>query len=116
MHHNFNSFSEFSDIFEPEEEEAPITERTFALAPVAHLIIVDKCEPLFYSADWAVIAMVGDVEIDRSNKSSFAHSDLFVKCWARRVIRHNKAKLRSMGVDVTASYVQWEGCIDDLDD
>lgn len=96
-----------------DEEPAP---ETLPMAGSAHLVIEDKCEALFISAEWTIKATVGKHEIAKSTSSSKAHTVPFIKRWARQVIRTNKARLRRLGVDVEAVYVQWGGILEDLDD
>jgi len=113
MHPNFSGFGEID--FDPisfSDEEEPITQ---PMIGSAHLVVEDKCMPLFITAEWAIIAKVGEFELGRSSSIPKAHTDPFIKRWTRQLIRSNKARLRRLGVDVEATYLQWGGILDDLE-
>ncbi len=82
----------------------------------AKLDVEDKCAPLFLTAEWTIIATVGPHELGRSTTIQKSHSPAFVKRWTRQLIRMNKARLKRLGVDVSATYQQWGGRLEDLDD
>lgn len=86
----------------------------------AKLTIEDKCEALFISAEWTLVATVngtkGRIELARSTSIKKSHTDPFIKRWTRQVIRANKARLWRLGVDVSAVYLQWGGLLEDLED
>lgn len=81
----------------------------------ACLVIEDKCEALFISAEWTLRATVGKFELAKSSTINKPHTGPFIKRWARQVIRSHKARLRRLGVDVEATYLQWGGILEDLD-
>lgn len=95
------------------DEEAP---ETIPTAGSANLIIEDKCEALFFSAEWTVVARVNGKELARSMAQDHTHTVPFVQRWARQMIRTNKARLRRLGVDVEATYIKWGGILEDLSD
>ena len=107
----FNGFGDldFSGFDEPAPETLP-------MAGTAHLKIEDKCEALFLTAEWTLIATVGTHEMARSTTIQKAHSEAYKKRWTRQVIRQNKARMRRLGVDVEQTYVDWGGALEDLDD
>lgn len=80
--------------------------------------VEDKITPLFISATWVLTATVkdnnGEIVIHKSSDSPTAHTQSFIKRWARQVIRSNKDQLRKMGVDVEKAYQEWDGEVDDL--
>jgi len=96
-----------------DEEPAP---ETLPTPGSAHLVIEDKCEALFFSAEWTLRATVGKHELAASTPRSSTHTGPFIKRWARQMIRSNKARLRRLGVDVEATYLSWGGVLEDLDD
>ena len=95
-------------------DDGDTLETPVAIPAHAKLVIEDKYQPLFLTADWTLVATVGDVEVGRSSPSPHAHSDAFIKRWARQLIRSNKDRLRQLGVDVSAAYLSWGGALDDL--
>ena len=86
----------------------------------AKLEIEDKMDALFTSAEWTLVARVRDNKgvtiIEQSTVSKQAHSAPFTKRWARQAIRSNQRRLRKMGVDVDAVYLQWGGRLEDLEE
>ena len=91
---------------------------TIATPPVlgsAKLVIIDKCEPLFYSATWSIVATVGTLEIGKSTPKDHHHDQHVMKLWARRLIKANKEHLKALGVDTDKTYVEWGGDINDFD-
>jgi len=102
---DFSGFIESDD--EPETAPCPGS---------AHLVVIDKCEALFISATWAIVATVGKHELGRSTSIDKSHSDAFIKRWTRQLIRSNKVRLKRLGVDVPATYLSWGGVLDDLED
>jgi len=100
----------FSD---DDDESPPSTKRT---PGSAELVVIDKCDALFISAEWTLIASVGTQEIARSSPIPRSHSNAFMKQWTRYVIRTHKVELRRLGVDVEKTYVKWGGIIQDLND
>jgi len=82
----------------------------------AHLVIEDKCDALFFSAEWSILATVGKHVLAKSTPRGSTHMGPFIKRWTRQVIRSNKARLRRLGVDVEATYLSWGGVLEDLDD
>jgi len=113
----FGSFEELELDDLIDEDPPPSTKR---MPGSATLEIEDKTIALFLSATWQLTATVkdsnGKVIIAQSTESSSAHSQSFMKRWARQVIRSNQKKLRKMGVDVDAVYPQWGGILDDLEE
>lgn len=118
MSNTFNGFGDLdfsgigcldADVEEPAPDTVP-------LPGSAHLVVEDKYMPLFTSAEWVIIATVGEHEIGRSTAKGCAHTDPFVKRWTRQLIRSNRARLRRLGVDVEKTYLQWGGILEDLDD
>ena len=110
-----NMFNGFGDLdFNGFDEEPP--PETFPMPGTAHLKVEDKYQPLFTTAEWTIIATVGHHEIGRSSTIPRAHTEPFIKRWTRQLIRTHKARLRRLGVDVEATYVQWGGLLDDLED
>jgi hypothetical protein len=87
---------------------------TVPLPGTAHLVVEDKCEALFITAEWTVVATVGAHELGRSTTIKKSHTQPYIKRWARQLIRQNKVRLRRLGVDVDATYLQWGGLLDDL--
>lgn len=81
----------------------------------ALLVVEDRCEPLFTSATWTIIATVGSMEISRSTQASKAHSPAFIKRWARQLIRSRMTQLRQLGVDVEQTYLGLGGLLEDLE-
>lgn len=107
----FNGFGDF-DFTGTEFDDEPIIP-----APVpgsARLVIEDRCEALFTSAEWQLCATVNGQVIDTSNKSSKSHDQVFTKRWARLLIRQNQDRLYLLGVDVEKTYLEWEGDLDEL--
>ena len=104
---DFSGFGQVGE--EPEPETVPVPGS-------AHLVVEDKCEALFVTADWTIVAKVGEHELGRSSTIKQAHTRPFIKRWVRHLIRQNKARLRRLGVDVPATYTQWGGVLADLDD
>jgi hypothetical protein len=100
-----------------DEDPPPTTRR----APGSStLVIEDKMAALFTSAEWTLVATVrdskGDKELVRSSTITQAHTQPFIKRWARQVIRANKVQLRRLGVNVETVYLGWGGLLEDLDD
>lgn len=110
-----NMFSGFGDLdFSGlEDQEAP---ETLPTAGTAHLKVEDKHEVLFFTADWTLVATVGQHEFGRSTASRSAHTDAYKRCWVRQLIRENKARMRRLGVDVERTYLDWGGFLSDLED
>lgn len=115
---NSNGFGDFdfsgvgcldADLDEPPPETLP-------MAGTAHLVVEDKYEPLFTSAEWTIIATVGQHEIGRSSSKTQPHTEPFIKRWTRQLIRNNKERMRRLGVDIEKTYVEWGGILVDLDD
>lgn len=98
--------------FDWDEEPPP---ETLPLAGSANLVILDKYTPLFYTAEWTIVASVGDYQITTSSTTQKPHSSTYIKMWTRQMIRNNKMRLRRLGVDVEKEYVNWGGILDDLD-
>jgi hypothetical protein len=98
-----------------EDEEPPSTRRTPGSAT---LVIEDQMLALFTSAEWTLVGSVrdrsGEIVVQTSTTASQAHTQPFIKRWARQLIRSNSDRLRRMGVDVDSVYVQWGGILDDL--
>jgi hypothetical protein len=98
-----------------DEDPPPSTRRT---PGSADLEVEDKCEALFISATWTLVAVVkdggGKVVIEQSTPSSKGHTEAFTKRWVRQLIRVNEERLRRMGVDVEKTYQTWGGVLDDL--
>lgn len=109
----FNGFGELDfsglDLDEPPPETLP-------MAGTAHLKVEDKCEALFITAEWTLIATVGTHEMGRSTTIPKSHSEAFMKRWTRQLIRQNKARMRRLGVDVEKTYLDWGGLLEDLED
>lgn len=114
MSNMFSGFGELDFSGMGLDEEPP--PETLPMAGSAHLVVEDKYEPLFTTAEWTVIATVGQHELARSTPRAQAHGEAFVKRWTRQFIRSNKARLRRLGVDVEKTYVDWGGILEDLDD
>lgn len=113
MHSEFEGFDDV-DLAVSVEEEAP---ETIPIVGSAHLRVDDVCEALFFSAEWSIVAKVGQHELGRSTPSSTPHSVAFIKRWARQLVRANKARLQRLGVDVARTYVDdWGGIAEDLVD
>lgn len=108
---DFSSFGHMGCLDSSDEE--PITA---PMPGTANLVVEDKCIPLFITAEWTIIAKVGQHELGRSTTSVKAHTGPFVERWTRQLIRQNKARLVRLGVDVEATYVQHGGLLKDLDD
>lgn len=108
----FSGFGEL-DLDFSGEEPAP---ETLPMAGTAHLKVEDKCEALFLTAEWTLIATVGTHELGRSSTIQKSHSEAFKKRWTRQLIRQNKARMRRLGVDVEKTYLDWGGILEDLDD
>jgi hypothetical protein len=81
---------------------------------IRKLVIKDKYEPLFTSATWTIVATVDGDEFAKSSQKDKAHTDPFIKRWARQLIRSKYEKLRQLGVDAEDEYVKWGGDLDDL--
>lgn len=113
MSNAFNGFGDLDFSGWGEEEPAP---ETLPMPGTAHLKVEDKCDALFITAEWTLIATVGRHEMGRSTTISKPHSDAFIKRWTRQLIRTNKARMRRLGVDVEATYLQWGGILQDLED
>ncbi len=100
-----------------DEDPPPSTQRTPGSST---LVIEDKMDALFTSAEWTLIATVkqtnGDVIITKSTTVPKAHTLPFTKRWARQVIRSNKKRLRRMGVDVDSVYLKWGDILEDLEE
>lgn len=94
------------------EEEEP---ETLPTVGSAKLVIEDKCEALFFTAEWTIQATVGKHIIAQSSTRTSAHSEAFIRRWTRQVIRLNSARLRRLGVDVDTTYVYWGGILSELD-
>lgn len=107
----YNGFSELD--LELCDENAPETLPTIGSAT---LTIVDRCDALFYTAEWTVTATVGEKELAKSKPTDKSHSEAYIKRWTRQMIRLNKVRLRRLGVDVEKTYVEWGGILEDLDD
>ena len=103
---------DFSGYIESDDDEP----ETVPSPGSAHLVVIDKCEALFISATWAIVATVGKHELGRSTSIDKTHSDAFIKRWTRQLIRSNKVRLKRLGVDVPATYLSWGGVLDDLED
>lgn len=101
----------FSELDVEEEEAAP---DTVPIPGSSKLVIEDACIQLFISAEWTLTGTVNDVELGRSSTIKQPHTVAFTKRWARQLIRQNKERLRRLGVDVPATYVQWGGILADL--
>jgi hypothetical protein len=97
------------------DDEEPVPE-TLPTPGSAKLVIEDKCEALFFSAEWTIRATVGKHELAASTPRDKTHTGPFIKRWTRQMIRSNKARLRRLGVDVEATYLFWGGVLEDLDD
>jgi hypothetical protein len=114
MHTQFGEL-DLDDLID--EDPPPSTKR---MPGSATFDVEDKMTALFVSATWQLIATVkdkqGDTIIAQSTEMPKAHSDAFMKRWARQVIRSNQKKLRKMGVDVEATYLRWGGILDDLEE
>lgn len=112
MHSEFEGFDDI-DLAVP-VEEAP---DTIPIVGSSHLKVTDTCSALFFSAEWSIVATVGQHEIGRSAPAPAAHTDAYVKRWARQLIRANNARLRRLGVDVDRTYVDdWDGLAEDLEE
>jgi len=112
MHSGFNGY--FGGMLGAEsDEEEPITA---PLPGTANLKVEDRCQALFITAEWVIVARVGETELARSTHRSIPHSKAYVAQWTRQFIRQNKERLRRLGVDVPRTYVQQGGLLSDLDD
>lgn len=87
---------------------------TWPPAGSANMIIEDRCEPLFITATWSVIATVGDLVISRSKSIDKAHTVPFIRRWSRQLIRTRYELLRRLGVDAESEYVRLGGDLQDL--
>ena len=96
--------------FNTDENDRP----TWPPPGTASLVVEDKYEPLFTSATWTVQARVGAEIISQSTEARKAHSDAFLKRWARQMIRTKYERLRQLGVDADGEYVKWGGLLEDL--
>lgn len=94
--------------------KVPEDKPTWPSPGTANLDIVDQYEPLFTSATWTVVAKVNGKVIISSSPSDKAHSQAFIKQWARVTIKNEYSELRRLGVDADAEYVKYGGNIDDL--
>jgi hypothetical protein len=118
MHSGFGELDlDLGNLSCDDDDEAPATIPT---PGSAQLKIEDKEEALFTSCEWTVVATViapsNKLELGRSTTIKKAHTAPYVKRWARQLIRQNKARLVRLGVDVPATYLQWGGILEDLDD
>lgn len=87
---------------------------TWPPAGSADLVIEDKCEPLFISCTWSLIATVGDRVIGQSKSIDKAHTVPFIRRWSRQLIRTRYELLRQLGVDAEGEYVKLGGDLEDL--
>ena len=106
--HASNPFSEFCEEY---EDDRP----TWPSPGSSKLIVIDKCEALFFSAVWTIIASVNGKTIAMSSESVKPHSDPFIRQWSRQMIRKNYSQLRAIGVDAEDEYVKLGGDLADLE-
>lgn len=78
------------------------------------LVVEDRCDALFFTATWTVVAKVDDEIVSQSSEANHAHSQSFIKRWARQAIRSNYVHLRQLGVDADKDYVSFGGKAQDL--
>lgn len=78
------------------------------------LKIEDKCEALFISATWKVVATVNGKVFSETWESAKPHDQSFIKNWSLQLLKDNYEKLRSLGVDVEGHYKKLGGNVDDL--
>lgn len=99
-----------------DEDPPPSTKR---LSGSAELVIIDRCDALFISATWTLVASTKDERgmhvIQQTEPSDVAHSASFIRRWSRSLVRMKLAELRRAGVDVEKTYVSLGGDLSDLD-
>lgn len=107
-------YSDMGDCLDWDDVEAlPPTEKSPVVE--AKLVIVDKYEPMFFTATWTPTATVnGTVLSNNAFKADKPHTPDFMKVWARNFIRSERKTLETMGVDVRRAYAEWGGDVRDL--
>ena len=76
--------------------------------------VTDNYEVLFLTTSWTLYAKVGNTIIASSKPHDNQHAESYINVWARQVIKTNKEKLESLGVDVGFEYSRFGGVKEDI--